>query len=172
MAYAFWVSLLWQKLSSVAPILITQFHSFSLRLPLLYSVFAGIAIATNLTAQAYVMDFYIYSHAMLLSMLVGTGVGLITKYILDKRYIFIFKAENLAHDSKLFFLYSVMGILTTALFWIIEYGFHWIFATELMRYIGGAIGLILGYLIKYRLDKQFVFVKKKHNSHKEKEVST
>ena len=120
-------------------------------------------MASNLAAQALVMYFNNNSHAMLLSMLVGTGVGLVTKYILDKRYIFIFKAENLAHDGKLFFFYCVMGIVTTALFWIIEYGFHWIFATELMRYIGGAIGLIMGYLIKYRLDKQFVFVNKNPN---------
>ena len=120
-------------------------------------------MASNLAAQALVMYFDNNSHAMLLSMLVGTGVGLVTKYILDKRYIFIFKADNLAHDGRLFLLYSVMGIVTTALFWIIEYGFHWIFATELMRYIGGAIGLILGYLIKYHLDKQFVFVNKNPN---------
>ena len=139
------------------------FRSTSFRLSLLYGLFAGIAIASNLAAQALVMYFDNNSHAMLLSMLVGTGVGLVTKYILDKRYIFIFKAENLAHDGKLFFFYCVMGIVTTALFWIIEYGFHWIFATELMRYIGGAIGLIMGYLIKYRLDKQFVFVNKNPN---------
>ena len=120
-------------------------------------------MASNLAAQALVMSFDNNNHAMLLSMLVGTGVGLVTKYILDKRYIFIFKTENLAHDGRLFLLYSVIGIVTTALFWIIEYGFHWIFATELMRYIGGVIGLIMGYLIKYRLDKQFVFVTKNPN---------
>ena len=143
--------------------MIIRFRSTSFRLPLLYGFFAVIAMASNLAAQALVMYFDNNSHAMLLSMLVGTGIGLVTKYILDKRYIFIFKAENLAHDGRLFLLYSVMGIVTTALFWIIEYGFHWIFATELMRYIGGAIGLIMGYLIKYRLDKQFVFVNKNPN---------
>ena len=107
---------------------------------------------------------------MLFSMVIGTGAGLITKYILDKRHIFAFKAKNLAQDGKLFLLYSVMGILTTALFWIIEYIFEWIFATELMRYIGGSIGLILGYLTKYHLDKQFVFVDKKLNTPCEKKV--
>lgn len=137
-----------------------------LRLSLLYGLFAAIAMAANLAAQVLVMHFCFDSHVMLFAMLVGTGVGLITKYTLDKRYIFAFKAENLAHDGKLFFLYSQMGILTTALFWVIEYGFQWIFNTELMRYIGGAIGLIMGYLIKYRLDKQFVFVSKDLNTPK------
>ena len=150
--------------------MIIWFRFTSFRLPLLYGFFAGIAMASNLAAQALVMYFDNNSHAMLLSMLVGIGVGLVTKYILDKRYIFIFKAEKLARDGKLFLLYCVMGIVTTALFWIIEYGFHWIFATEPMRYIGGALGLIMGYLIKYRLDKQFVFVNKNPNVSRAAEV--
>ena len=133
-------------------------HSTSARLPLLYSIFAGIAMVVNLATQAGIMHIYTNRYAMLLSMLVGTGVGLIAKYILDKRYIFAFKAKNLAHDSMLLFLYSIMGVLTTALFWILEYGFEWFFSSQAMRYIGGAAGLILGYLIKYRLDKKFVFV--------------
>ena len=137
-----------------------------LTLSLLYGLFAAIAMAANLAAQALVMHIFFNNHVMLLSMLVGTGVGLITKYTLDKRHIFAFKTENLAHDGKLFYLYSLMGILTTALFWAVEYGFQWIFNAELMRYIGGAIGLIMGYLIKYRLDKKFVFVNKDPNTSK------
>ena len=158
----------WQKFSDETPILNAQLRSYppSVHLPFLYSLFAGIAMAANLLSQAGMMYFFVHSYAMLLSMLAGTGVGLIVKYILDKHYIFTFKAKNLAHDSKLFFLYCVMGILTTSLFWIIEYGFEWIFANQMMRYIGGAIGLILGYLIKYRLDKQFVFVNKEPNTPK------
>ena len=131
-----------------------------LRISLLYGLFAAIAIVANLTAQASIIHFCSSSHAILLSMIAGTGVGLIVKYILDKRHIFTFKTDNLVQDSKLFFLYSLMGILTTALFWVVEYGFQWIFTAELMRYIGGAIGLTIGYLIKYRLDKKFVFVAK------------
>ena len=162
----------WQKFSGETPILITQLRSYpsSVRLPFLYSVFAGIAMAANLLSQAGIIRFFAHDHAILLSMLVGTGVGLIVKYILDKRYIFAFKAKNLAHDSKLFLLYCVMGILTTALFWFFEYGFEWIFDKGLMRYIGGAAGLIMGYLIKYRLDKQFVFVTIDPKAHKATEV--
>jgi putative flippase GtrA len=150
--------------------LIIWLRSISFKLPLLYSLFAGIAITINLAAQALVMYFFNSNHAMLPSMLVGTSIGLVTKYILDRRYIFNFKTENLAHDGKLFLIYSVLGVLTTTLFWIIEYGFKWIFDAELMRYIGGAIGLMLGYLIKYHLDKQFVFVNKNPNASKAVEV--
>jgi positive regulator of sigma E activity len=51
-----------------------------------------------------------------------------------------------------------MSIFTTAIFWVTEYAFHLIFAAESMRYVGGVIGLAIGFYVKYRLDKKFVFV--------------
>jgi hypothetical protein len=50
-----------------------------------------------------------------------------------------------------------MGVVTTAVFWGFEFGFHHIFQTKEMRYLGGIIGLVGGYLIKYHLDKRYVF---------------
>jgi putative flippase GtrA len=97
-------------------------------------------------------------YAVPLSILVGTAVGLPIKYVLEKRHIFAFESDNLAHDGRLFVLYTVMGVFTTAIFWGVEYAFHRIFGTDVMRYLGGIIGLTLGYVIKYFLDKRFVFV--------------
>lgn len=94
-------------------------------------------------------------------MIFGTGAGLLTKYILDKRYIFSFKAKNLAHESGTFALYMLMGLLTTAFFWAFEFGFHVIFKNSSMRYVGAFIGLSIGYAVKYQLDKRFVFNKNK-----------
>ena len=36
-------------------------------------------------------------------------------------------------------------------------GHHHIFETKEMRYLGGVIGLAIGYLTKYHLDKRYVF---------------
>ena len=41
----------------------------------------------------------------------------------------------------------------------VEYAFHWLFGVDAMRYAGGALGLALGYLVKFRLDRRFVFVR-------------
>jgi putative flippase GtrA len=128
------------------------------RIGLLYSIFALIALIANLGAQALSVWIYRGAHAIALSILAGTGVGLLIKYILDKRYIFLFKTDGLAHNSRLFTIYTCMGLVTTALFWTVEFAFHVFFATDLMRYLGGALGLTLGYLLKYQLDKHFVFV--------------
>ena len=127
------------------------------KLALVYSFLAAIATLANIGAQDVVIRLYDGIGAVTLSMIVGTGVGLVIKYVLDKRYIFRFRARDAAHDGKTFFLYTVMGLATTAIFWGFELGFDYLFATKQMRYLGGVLGLAIGYLVKYNLDKHYVF---------------
>ena len=87
----------------------------------------------------------------------GTGFGLVVKYILDKKYIFQYKTKTAGHNRQIFFLYTIMGILTTMIFWGFEFGFHYIFETKEMRSLGGILGLMIGYICKYYLDKRYVF---------------
>lgn len=129
------------------------------RLAVLYAVFALIAIAVNIGCQALVIWIYKGVFAIQLSVLVGTAAGLPVKYVLEKRHIFGFESKTLAHDGRVFMLYTFMGVFTTALFWGIEYGFHAAFGTDTMRYVGGAVGLTIGNFIKYHLDKRYVFRK-------------
>lgn len=63
-------------------------------------------------------------------------------------------------DGQKFFLYCFMGVFATLIFWGAELGFEFIFATKGMRYLGGVIGLCIGYWTKYNLDKRFVFVRR------------
>ncbi len=128
-----------------------------MKLAAIYALLAAIATATNIGAQAASLLVYTGAYAIALSIMLGTGVGLIVKYALDKRYIFRFKAETAAHDSKVFILYASTGVLTTAVFWGFELSFHALFGTDQMRYLGGVIGLAIGYVAKYELDKRFVF---------------
>ena len=128
-----------------------------MKLAIIYGILALIATAVNIGAQDLVIRSYSGTFDVLLSMVVGTGVGLIVKYILDKRYIFCFRARNAVHDGQTFALYALMGLATTVIFWGFEFGFHYIFATKEMRYLGGVIGLAIGYLAKYHLDKRYVF---------------
>lgn len=123
----------------------------------IYALVSGATAIVNLMAQAVSMRLYAGLHAIELSVLVGTAVGLPLKYVLEKAYVFRFKADGLRHDSFLFVFYAFMGVFTTAIFWGIEFAFHFLFAQESMRYLGGAIGLGLGSWIKYKLDKRFVF---------------
>ncbi len=98
---------------------------------------------------------------MVVPMAVGTGVGLVVKYILDKRFIFRFTARNAKHDGQTFLLYTVMGLATTVIAWGFELEFEELFRSREMSLVGGVIGLIIGYFAKYHLDKRFVFRTKK-----------
>jgi putative flippase GtrA len=131
--------------------------SGTMRLAITYAILALIATAANIGAQDLLIRVYSGAYEIILSMVVGTGFGLVVKYILDKRYIFRFRARDAAHDSRTFVLYTVMGLATTVIFWGFEFGFEYLFATKEMRYLGGIIGLAIGYVTKYHLDKRYVF---------------
>lgn len=122
-----------------------------------FACFALVATIANIGTQDLIIRTYSGTFGILASVIVGTGVGLIVKYILDKRYIFYFHAQNLAHDTQIFTLYTIMGLITTLVFWGFEFGFYYIFETKEMRYLGGILGLSIGYLVKYHLDKHYVF---------------
>lgn len=128
-----------------------------MNLAIRYVIFALIATAVNIEAQDIVIRNYIGAFDIFFSVVVGTGVGLVIKYVLDKRYIFRFCARDAVHDRKTFVLYSFMGLTTTVIFWCFEFGFNHIFKTTEMRYLGGIIGLAIGYLMKYHLDRRYVF---------------
>ena len=127
------------------------------RLTTLYVFFALVATLFNMLSQEIMVFVYFGKFYIFVSVLVGTIIGLIVKYILDKKYIFKYKVENRKHDRKLFILYAVMGIFTTIIFWGFEFSFYYIFEDKNMRYVGGVIGLLIGYISKYFLDKKYVF---------------
>lgn len=124
---------------------------------MLYTAFAIVATLCNILAQDICNYLYSGDFSILISIIMGTGFGLVVKFILDKKYIFQYKTETAGHNRHIFFLYTVMGILTTFIFWGFEFGFHYIFETKEMRYLGGILGLMIGYICKYYLDKRYVF---------------
>ena len=128
-----------------------------MKLALTYAILALVATAANIGAQDLAIRLYDGRFGVGLSVALGTGVGLVVKYLLDKRYIFAFRARDARHDGQTFLLYSLMGLVTTVVFWGFEFGFDWLFQDKAMRYLGGIIGLAIGYITKYQLDKRYVF---------------
>lgn len=122
-----------------------------------YIAFAIFATLINLLFQKLSTLVYHGFLELYVAMLIGTLAGLIAKYILDKNFIFYSKPKNKIDDSKIFILYSFTGLFTTFIFWGAEILFDYVFATELARYIGAIVGLSIGYICKYHLDKKYVF---------------
>jgi putative flippase GtrA len=128
------------------------------KIAVLYTLFAVLSTAINIGSQMLSIWIYKGPLSVEISILVGTAMGLPLRYFLEKRYIFNFTSKNLVHDGKLFVFYSAMGVITTLIFWGTEYAFHLIYDTDFMRYLGGIIGLSIGFYVKYQLDKKYVFV--------------
>ena len=130
----------------------------AVKIAVLYTLFAALSTVINIGSQMLSIWLYKGLYLIEISILVGTAAGLPLRYVLEKRYIFAFTSNNLAHDGKLFIFYSAMGLITTLIFWGTEYAFHLIYDTDSMRYAGGIVGLAVGLYVKYQLDKKYVFV--------------
>lgn len=127
-------------------------------LVLKYSIFAIISILINLFFQYLSFFFYNGVASLYVAMFVGTLAGLVAKYILDKNWIFYHTPKDKKDDVQKFIFYSFMGIFTTIIFWGTEMLFYYLAPNPNAKYFGAIIGLSVGYIIKYYLDKKYVFV--------------
>ncbi len=122
-----------------------------------YTGFAVIAVFANLAIQRIVLLGGESGLWFIVAMGAGTLAGLVVKYILDKRWIFFDRTAGAAAQGKQFGLYSLMGVATTVIFWATETTFWLIWGTDFAREAGAVIGLTIGYVTKYQLDRRFVF---------------
>ena len=123
-----------------------------------YTAFAVLAVLANLATQRLVLATGPETGWRFAAAIgAGTLVGLVVKYLLDKRWIFFDRTEGLAAQGAQFGLYALMGVVTTAIFWASETAAWLIWRTDLAREAGAVVGLTIGYVTKYRLDRRFVF---------------
>jgi len=125
-----------------------------------YAIFAGISTLFNLLFQYFSFLAYNGFSSLYVAMFIGTLAGLVVKYILDKKFIFYHEVKDKKDDAKKFALYSLMGVFTTIIFWGTEIAFDYLSQDPNAKYLGAVIGLSIGYVIKYFLDKRFVFIHK------------
>ena len=126
-------------------------------LVLRYAAFAVIATVANIATQRLVMQGDASAERFALAIAAGTGVGLAVKYALDKRWIFHDTESSLKAHGRKFTLYTLMGLVTTAIFWGSETLFWAVWQTDAMRELGAVLGLAVGYVVKYNLDRRYVF---------------
>lgn len=126
-------------------------------LVLRYALFAVVATVANLATQRAVLAATDGTTGFAAAMLAGTAVGLVVKYLLDKRWIFHDTSSGLRAHGRRFTLYTAMGVATTLVFWASETAFWLVWRTDAMRELGAVLGLAVGYVLKYELDRRFVF---------------
>jgi putative flippase GtrA len=121
-----------------------------------YVLFAIVAGLANLAAQEAVVRL-LPGAVVMISVLAGTGVGFVVKYLLEKRWVFLDNYDGHAAEIRKIVVYGCFGVGTTLLFWGIELGAWAVWQTPEAKFIGAAIGLSLGNWIKYLLDRHYVF---------------
>jgi len=143
-----------------------------------YAVFAALATGTNLLTQWLftVLGRALYPDATMIlavfgvafpageavywaALVMGTGAGFLLKYLLDKNFIFHHTSPTACAGLATMFLYGVTAVITTLIFWSVQYLFTLFGPEDFWKYAGGLCGLVPGYLLKYFLDKRFVFRK-------------
>lgn len=123
-----------------------------------YAAFAALATFINVATQVLTLTVYEGRYGLQVAMAGGTVTGLVTKYLLDRKWIFGDRTASLSRNAARFVGYSATGVLTTGLFWAVELGFAQLGDAVWLPFTGAVLGLALGYTAKYQLDKHFVFV--------------
>ncbi len=121
---------------------------------ILYVVFAAFAICLNMFVQNLMFALWPLGGAIFVAMPVGAGVALLTKYFLDRRYVF---ASERSASRIEFLKYALTGGFITAVFFVTEYAIWIIYQTDYARNVGIVIGMTVGYTLKYVLDRHFIF---------------
>ncbi len=94
-----------------------------------------------------------------IKIIIGTAIGFFVKFLLDKLIVFKDKHKSKTHTAKQVIIYGSFAVFTTLIFWSFQILFKFIFIFSYSEYIGAAIGLAIGYTIKFFLDRAFVFKK-------------
>ncbi len=143
------------------------------RQAILYFIFAAGVIALNLLIQKIHLEYMapwictsvswdfvqIYYCSVkgseLVGSILGVGVSYIVKFILDKFIVFQKKRTDLKHTTIEFVKYFLFAILTTAINIGGQMLLAWVFSIDIL--IAGLISLAIGYIVKFLLDRKYVF---------------
>lgn len=131
-----------------------------MQLTIRYGFFAALSMLANLATQALVLaSLGRGTSGLPIAIGAGTVAGFTLKYWLDKRWIFNTYSASIRQEARQIVLYGVFSVATTVLFWATEAVFALIWRSAVATYVGGAIGLCLGYALKYVLDGRYTFGK-------------
>ena len=142
----------------------------------MYMSFAIVAILINIGVQLLTREFLlfffspfalaslsfansVFEYWFIFALGFGTLSGFVFKFIVDKFVVFEESTDSLAdveETGKQLSLYFMFAIFTTLIFWGMELSFKILFEGDWFL-LGGILGLIIGYSIKFILDRKYVF---------------
>lgn len=116
-----------------------------------------LSIAFAVLIQFTCVQIYRGIYYIELSIVISTALLLPLRFFLDRTLVFRVSALKHSTNLRLFCLYVLTGAVCTFVFWGIEYVFHFIFSSDLMRYLGAGLGLGIAVMLKFELDERKIF---------------
>lgn len=121
-----------------------------------YAISAVVSVVANLVAQQITVV-GLPAAPLMVSILIGTIAGFAVKYVIDKIWTFREAYTSPAAEAHRITLSGLFSVLTTLIFWGFELGFYAVWPTDFAKYSGAVLGLSIGYIIKFQLDRRHVF---------------
>tara|TARA_B100000989_G_scaffold299003_1_gene291845 strand:- start:5206 stop:5595 length:390 start_codon:yes stop_codon:yes gene_type:complete len=120
-----------------------------------YILVSLISIIANIALQILFLEVYTKMYRVELSIIIATALTMPARYVLERK--FIFSRIRYSSDTKSFLVYTFSACIATVIFIVTEYVFHLVFANDALRYLGGMIGLSLGFYFKFWFDTLKVY---------------
>ncbi len=133
-------------------------YALNLFIQYLHMTFIAPPICAS-SSSDFVQSFYCPNDGrVLVGSVLGVGVSYIVKFILDKFIVFEKKSTDLKQTSKEFIKYFLFAIFTTVINIGGQYLLYKIFLWEYLT--AAIIPLAVGYIVKFLLDRKYVFPEK------------
>lgn len=130
-------------------------YTLNLLIQYLHMVFLSPSICSSIS-WGFVQSYYCPEDGrVFFGSVLGVGVSYIVKFILDKFIVFEKKDTNLKQTSKEFIKYFLFAIVTTAINIGGQYLLYKVFSWEYL--VAAIIPLAIGYIVKFLLDRKYVF---------------
>ncbi|TFF87419.1 MAG: GtrA family protein [Promethearchaeota archaeon] len=107
----------------------------------------------------YALTMLMGSEYYILAGAIGLAIGYTIKFILDKLYVFEKKFGSSSQQTIFYVLYILFGFVSS----VLNLGTQWILGFFLLggyNILGVLAGTVVGFLVKYILDKFIIFRKK------------
>ncbi|MEM7710344.1 MAG: GtrA family protein [Pseudomonadota bacterium] len=121
-----------------------------------YVLAAVVSILANLLTQEATSQ-ALPLQPLMVAIVAGTLVGFGVKHVCDKLWTFREAYTTPLGEVRRVTVSGLFSVLTTLVFWGFELGFYAIWQTDTAKYLGAVLGLTIGYVIKYALDRRHVF---------------
>jgi putative flippase GtrA len=126
-------------------------------LMLRYAGFALLSTAINCLVQFFILHTLAGSLAIYIALAFGTGAGFVSKFLLDRNYVFYHVSSGYKQEVWVSICYLGTSVIMTLAYLSFQTFVYFEYGDGAFYYISACLVLCLGYSAKFLIDGRFVF---------------